>query len=149
MSAERLAYQAGVNRGRMGKSESIPRSAGCGNTAAPSIAKDSFSSPHMPSDQKCVHCGRNGLQLREVARNFGKGKSLLAIKGIPMISCPHCEESWFTAQTMYEIEQIKRLRKSEAVNRDERENALRRAARRIESDIQFASIRAVSDDVGV
>ena len=89
------------------------------------------------------------MQLREVARNFGKGKSLLAIEGIPMISCPHCGESWFAAQTMHEIEQIKWLRKSKAVNRDERENALCRAARRIESDIQFASIRAVSDDVGV
>ena len=89
------------------------------------------------------------MQLREVARNFGKGKSLLAIEGIPMISCPHCGESWFAAQTMHEIEQIKRLRKSVAVNRNERESALCGAARRIESDFQFASIRAVSDDVGV
>ena len=70
------------------------------------MAKDLFSSPDMPPDQKCVHCGRNGLQLREVARNFGKGKSLLAIEGIPMISCPHCRESWFAAQTMHEIEYV-------------------------------------------
>ena len=133
----------------MRKSESIPGLAGRGSTTAPSVARDSFSSSHMLPDQKCVHCGRNGLQLREVARNFGKGKLLLAIEGIPMISCPHCRESWFAAQTMHEIEQIKRLRKSTAVNRDQRKNALRRAARRIESGIQFASIRAVSDDVGV
>ena len=70
------------------------------------MAKDSFSSPDMPLDQKCVHCGRNGLQLREVARNFGKGKSLLVIEGIPMIFCPHCGESWFIAQTMHEIEYV-------------------------------------------
>ena len=103
----------------------------------------------MSSGEPCVHCGGKGLILCEVMRKFGKEKSLFAIEGIPTISCPHCGESWFAAQTMHEIEQIKRLRKSEAVNRDERENALRRAARRIESDIQFASIRAVSDDVGV
>ena len=132
----------------MEKPESKTRSAGYGNADARSVAKDSFSSPQMPPDQKCVHCGQNGLQLREVTRDFGKGKSLLAFEGIPMISCPHCGESWFTAQTMHEIEQIKRFRKSAVVSRDERENALLGAARRIEFDPRLASIRAVSDDAG-
>ncbi len=35
-----------------------------------------------------------------------------------MWSCPHCGESYFTAQTMHEIERIKTLRKSVAVPRD-------------------------------
>ena len=43
---------------------------------------------------------------------------MLLIEGIPMISCPHCGESWFTARTMHEIERIKRLRKSVAVKRE-------------------------------
>ncbi len=34
-----------------------------------------------------------------------------------MWSCPHCGESYFTAQTMHEIERIKTLRKSVAVAR--------------------------------
>ncbi len=34
-----------------------------------------------------------------------------------MWSCPHCGESYFTAQTMHEIERIKALRKSVAVAR--------------------------------
>ena len=34
-----------------------------------------------------------------------------------MLSCPNCGESWFTAQTMHEIERIKRLRKSVAIKR--------------------------------
>lgn len=34
-----------------------------------------------------------------------------------MWSCPHCGESYFTAQTMREIERIKALRKSVAVAR--------------------------------
>ncbi len=34
-----------------------------------------------------------------------------------MWSCPHCEEFYFTAQTMHEIERIKTLRKSVAVSR--------------------------------
>ena len=52
-------------------------------------------------------------------RKFGKEKSLFAIEGIPTISCPHCGESWFAAQTMHEIEQIKRLRKSAVIEREE------------------------------
>ncbi len=31
-----------------------------------------------------------------------------------MLSCPSCGESYFTAQTMHEIERIKALRKSVA-----------------------------------
>jgi hypothetical protein len=34
-----------------------------------------------------------------------------------MWSCSHCGESYFTAQTMHEVERIKALRKSVAVNR--------------------------------
>ena len=72
----------------------------------------------MSSDDPCVHCSKEGLLLREVTRSFGKGSALLVIERIPMISCPHCGESWFTAQTMHEIERIKRLRKSVAVKRE-------------------------------
>jgi len=34
-----------------------------------------------------------------------------------MLSCPHCGESYFTAGTMHELERIKALRKSVAVDR--------------------------------
>ena len=34
-----------------------------------------------------------------------------------MWSCPHCGESYFTAQTMHELERIKALRKSVAVRK--------------------------------
>jgi YgiT-type zinc finger domain-containing protein len=71
----------------------------------------------MPPDEPCVHCGERGLQLRKVTRSFGKADALLVIEDIPMISCPHCGESWFVAQTMHEIERITRLRKSLAVKR--------------------------------
>ncbi len=71
----------------------------------------------MPTDEPCVSCGATGLVLRAVTRSFGKGQELLLIERIPMLSCPHCGESWFTAQTMHEIERIKRLRKSVAIKR--------------------------------
>ena len=55
--------------------------------------------------------------LKQVTRSFGKGAALLVIEAIPMWSCPSCGESYFTAQTMHEIERIKALRKSVAVSR--------------------------------
>lgn len=42
---------------------------------------------------------------------------MLVIEGIPMFSCPDCGESYFSAQTLHEIERIKALRKSIAVAR--------------------------------
>ena len=68
--------------------------------------------------QHCASCGRPGVQLRRVTRSFGSGKLLLVIESIPMWSCPHCGESYFTAQTLHEVERIKALRKSVAVDRE-------------------------------
>ena len=42
---------------------------------------------------------------------------MLVIENIPLWSCPICGESYFTAQTMHEIERIKALRKSVAVRK--------------------------------
>ena len=66
----------------------------------------------------CAQCGSGKVQLKYVTRSFGKGPSLLVIEGIPMWSCPSCGESYFTAQTMHELERIKTLRKSVAKPRN-------------------------------
>ena len=69
-------------------------------------------------EEACAHCGSGKVQLKYVTRSFGKGPGLLVIEGIPMWSCPNCGESYFTAQTMHEIERIKTLRKSVAKPRN-------------------------------
>jgi YgiT-type zinc finger domain-containing protein len=56
------------------------------------------------------------MQLRRVTRSFGRGASLLVIEDIPLWFCPRCGASYFTAQTLHEIERIKTLRKSVAVD---------------------------------
>jgi YgiT-type zinc finger domain-containing protein len=66
---------------------------------------------------RCAACGGTAVQLRQVTRSFGKGAALLVIESIPMWSCPACGESYFSAQTMHEIERIKALRKSVALKR--------------------------------
>jgi YgiT-type zinc finger domain-containing protein len=71
----------------------------------------------MSSEQRCAHCGSASLQIRHVTRSFGKAAALLVIESIPMYSCPSCGESYFSAHTLHEIERIKALRKSVAVNR--------------------------------
>jgi YgiT-type zinc finger domain-containing protein len=65
----------------------------------------------------CDICGREGARIRRVARTYGKGKALLVIENIPVVSCPHCGESYLTAETLHEIERIKLHRKSFAVER--------------------------------
>lgn len=65
----------------------------------------------------CDICGRRGARVRKVTEANGKGNDLLVIENIPMISCPNCGESYFTAETLHEIERIKLHRKSFALER--------------------------------
>ncbi len=65
----------------------------------------------------CDICGKKGAYIRKVTETYGKGKNLLVVENIPMVSCLHCGESYFTAETLHEIERIKLHRKSFAVER--------------------------------
>lgn len=65
----------------------------------------------------CDICGKDGARIRRVARTYGKGEDLLVIENIPVVSCPHCGESYLTAEALHEIERIKLHRKSLASRR--------------------------------
>ncbi len=65
----------------------------------------------------CDICGEQGACVRSVARSYGKGENLLVIENVPVISCPHCGESYLTAETLHEIERIKLHRQSFAQER--------------------------------
>lgn len=86
------------------------------SSRSPRTERSSSSRSTVPKP-RCAACGQTGVQQREVTRSFGRGPSLLLIEGIPLWSCPHCGESYFTAQTLHEIERIKTLRKAIAVER--------------------------------
>lgn len=64
----------------------------------------------------CHMCGKEGAKVRHVPRSYGKGENLLVIENVPVISCPHCGESYLTAETLHEIERIKLHRQSFALN---------------------------------
>jgi len=66
---------------------------------------------------QCDNCGQIGAKIRYVSRSYGKGPTLLVIENVPIVSCPHCGESYLTADTLHEIERIKLHRQSFAVER--------------------------------
>lgn len=56
----------------------------------------------------CDICGQEGVRVRRVTRTYGRGGDLLVIEEIPVVTCPHCGESYLTAETLHGIERIKR-----------------------------------------
>jgi YgiT-type zinc finger domain-containing protein len=66
----------------------------------------------------CDICGKTGVEIQYVTRSYGKGKKLLIIENVPVVSCPHCGESYLTAETLHEIERIKLHRKNLAKPRN-------------------------------
>lgn len=65
---------------------------------------------------ECNICGKEGARTRRVARTYGKGEKILVMKNIPVVTCPHCGESYLEAETLHEIERIKLRKKTFAVN---------------------------------
>ena len=65
----------------------------------------------------CDICGQEGATERKVPRSYGKGKNLLVIEEVPVVSCRRCGGSYLTSETLYEIERIKLHRKSFAGER--------------------------------
>jgi YgiT-type zinc finger domain-containing protein len=72
----------------------------------------------MRSNSKiCDLCGKTGAQVHRVSRSYGKGVSLFVIENVPIVSCPHCGDSYLTAETLHEIERIRLHRKALAQER--------------------------------
>ncbi len=65
----------------------------------------------------CDICGQAGAKIRFVSRSYGRGETLFVIENVPVVSCPHCGESYLTAETLHEIERIKLHRQQLAEQR--------------------------------
>ncbi len=65
----------------------------------------------------CDVCGKEGARRRRVTRSYGKGENLLVVQNVPVVRCPHCGESYLTAETLHEIERIKLHRESFSAKR--------------------------------
>lgn len=60
----------------------------------------------------CDIYGKEGARFRKITEADGKGADLFLIENIPIISCSHFGESYYTAETLHEIDWIKLHRKS-------------------------------------
>ncbi len=56
----------------------------------------------------CDICGEKGARVSKTTRTFGSGRSAFLIEGVPLVRCPHCGESYFTAATLKELERIRK-----------------------------------------
>ncbi len=65
----------------------------------------------------CAICGEEGAKIRHLSRSYGKGDALLVIENVPVASCPNCGESYLSAETLHEIDRIRRERQSYTVER--------------------------------
>ncbi len=65
----------------------------------------------------CDVCGESGAMLKRVTRSYGSGRNLLVIENVPVISCPHCGETYLEADTMHELQRLKTHRRALASKR--------------------------------
>ncbi len=65
----------------------------------------------------CDICGKSGARIRRMTRSYGRGENLFVIENVPVVVCPHCGESYLTAETLHEIERLKLHRKNLAQER--------------------------------
>ncbi len=66
----------------------------------------------------CDICGQRGAYVRHLTRSYGKGANLLVIENVPVVVCPHCGESYLSAETLHELKRIKLHRRSLAKPRN-------------------------------
>ena len=60
----------------------------------------------------CDVCGQEGARIKHVSRTYGKGEEMIVIDKVPVVVCPHCGESYMTADTMHEVERLKLHKRS-------------------------------------
>jgi YgiT-type zinc finger domain-containing protein len=65
----------------------------------------------------CDICGKQGARIRRVTQTYGKGRDILIVENVPVVSCTSCGETYFTAETLHELDRIKVHRKLLATRR--------------------------------
>lgn len=55
----------------------------------------------------CDLCGKKDARIRRITRSCGRGRSAFLIENVPLVTCPSCGESYYTADTLKEIERIR------------------------------------------
>jgi YgiT-type zinc finger domain-containing protein len=61
---------------------------------------------------KCELCGIQAAAIKKTTKSFGRGDNLVVIENIPIVHCSSCHESYLTADTVREIDRIRKNRRS-------------------------------------
>jgi YgiT-type zinc finger domain-containing protein len=73
------------------------------------------------SDEKdtiqCEICGAYHARTRRVNRTQGKGEDMILIENIPLVVCSSCGQSYFTAATLRQLEEIRCKRDGRTTSR--------------------------------
>ena len=73
------------------------------------------------SDEKdtiqCEICGAYNARIRRVNRTQGKGEDMILIENIPLVVCSSCGQSYFTAATLRQLEEIRCTRDGRTTSR--------------------------------
>lgn len=73
------------------------------------------------SDEKdtiqCEICGAYSARVRRVNRTQGKGEEMILVENIPLVVCRNCGQSYFTAATLRQLEQIRCTRDDRTTSR--------------------------------
>ena len=63
-----------------------------------------------------------------MTKAFGSGRTTFLIEGVPVVCCPHCGESFLTAETLGELEGIRKHWRKLSVEKRRRVAKFRGAA---------------------
>lgn len=55
----------------------------------------------------CGNCGKKGARIRRITRTMGRGRTTFLVENVPLVVCPSCGESYYTAETLKELERIR------------------------------------------
>ena len=65
----------------------------------------------------CDSCRKKAARVRRMTRMYGTGRSAFLVEGVPIVSCGSCGESYLTAQSLKELDPIRRGWRKLAVKR--------------------------------
>jgi YgiT-type zinc finger domain-containing protein len=65
----------------------------------------------------CDFCGSKDVLVLKITRSYGKGRKLLVIENVPVVTCSSCGVSYLKADALHEIERIKLQRRHVAHQR--------------------------------
>lgn len=59
----------------------------------------------------CDYCGKDGARLRYKTQVCGPKNDKFLVENVPVICCPHCHETYMTAQTAKSLDRLLQRRK--------------------------------------